>query len=418
MKLKFVLLSLICACAINLSGCHCESGSKYLVKPTGQYSVGFEDFHWIDQKRCPDFNFNGKNLDDFSSENTKHCHEIIARIYYPTEATNKSGSSYYAPLVRSLLGQFTSFSPATEKELQQWRETRSYTIEKAPIIANEKFPVLFFNPGFGCPVEQYENFIINLVSHGYIVIGINTPFINPVALPNGRIVKHAYISSQEKAAKEYYPLQLQDLAYVFAQVNVLKNSSSVFTAMDLKHVGAFGHSVGAKTVADITHAHPAWFQAAATLDLCGGKSDPGNIAHKKFDIPFLHLIAADNVARERGLVIRFDLGNHNYLIGISPEEKNHEYSLHMNFADDSTLQYAPAYQADFDYLQKHPGGEKFWLGSGNGWEITESVNTYLLKFFDMYLKNETAPEFKQCKTLTKNTYVKCGDATTKVIFLH
>ena len=79
---------------------------NYLKKPTGQYGVGFEDFHWVNQNACPDVNFNGKNQDDFSQENTKHCHEIAARIYYPTMLPSEPSSPYYPPFIDSQVQQF------------------------------------------------------------------------------------------------------------------------------------------------------------------------------------------------------------------------------------------------------------------------------------------------------------------------
>ena len=48
------------------------------------------------------------------------------------------------------------------------------------------------------------------------------------------------------------------------------------------------------------------------------------------------------------------------------------------------------------------------LGTGNGWEITDSINTYLVQFFNTYLKGEENPAFKKCIPLHKDTYIKCG----------
>ena len=84
---------------------------NFLKRPTGPYRVGFEDFHWINQNVCPDFNFNGKNQDDFSPDNSKHCHEIVARIYYPTASKKQSYSSYYPPFVNATLQEIQASVP-------------------------------------------------------------------------------------------------------------------------------------------------------------------------------------------------------------------------------------------------------------------------------------------------------------------
>ena len=50
------------------------------------------------------------------------------------------------------------------------------------------------------------------------------------------------------------------------------------------------------------------------------------------------------------------------------------------------------------------------LGTGNGWEITDSINTYLVHFFNTHLKGKENSAFKKCGPLYKNTYIRCGPA--------
>lgn len=44
------------------------------------------------------------------------------------------------------------------------------------------------------------------------------------------------------------------------------------------------------------------------------------------------------------------------------------------------------------------------LSEGNGWEITDAINTYLVKFFDTYLKNKENL-FNKCIPLHKDIYI-------------
>lgn len=96
--MKFKISIIICCLLFTILGYANQNTLRpantavFLKKPTGQYGVGFEDYHWINQKNCPDFNFNGKNQSDFSLDNTNHCHEIIVSVYYPTAQKTKSGS--------------------------------------------------------------------------------------------------------------------------------------------------------------------------------------------------------------------------------------------------------------------------------------------------------------------------------------
>ena len=84
----------------------------------------------------------------------------------------------------------------------------------------------------------------------------------------------------------------------------------------------------------------------------------------------------------------------------------------MNFTDYSTLQYLPAEQIALAYYKQQK--IKPFFGVGNGWEITRSINTYLLVFFNTYLKGENNVSFKKCDPLTENTILKCGMKTPQV----
>ena len=504
--LVFILGSLFTSAGYSDNHASIDPSNKttYLKKPTGPYGVGFEDFHWVNQNACPDFNFNGKNQADFSPENTKHCHEIVARIYYPTLAKSQPNTPYYPPLIASEQQTMPKQFPTISKsDLKQLTKIKSFSSEKAAIIKDKQFPVLLFSPGFGCPTELYENFITELVSQGYIVIGINTPFINLVALPNGHIVRAADFSTIKNFDKvvetKFVPLQSQDLIYVYDKLHEAPQASNLFSNMDLKHIGVFGHSIGARALADVAHAHPSFFQAIAPLDI--GFDNTGQ-SLKKFITPVMYQISSNR--KQTSFINRpiiFELGNNGYLVGISPNEKNTTYSQHMNFTDFSSLQYLPAYKAFYDHLKtqdmaagfnlkliahnltkkdiaalhkttyvlskqaetwslfiydinpytpaiplyfdinridglpdalaalaNHPIGKlteadigpikkiitslnssrAAFLGTGNGWEITDSINTYLVQFFNIYLKGEENPAFKKCIPLYKNTHIKCG----------
>ena len=493
----FVLYPLILLIQVYSPANASETSQKYfqenyLSKPTGQYGVGFEDFHWINQSVCPDPNFNGKNQSDFSPDNKNYCHEIVVRIYYPVAVQNKLSTSYYKPLIQSLKKDLSQIPGIPKDQIQQLDELTSYTSEKSPIIVGTTFPVLLFSPGFGCPTQMYENFITELVSHGYIIVGINTPFINLVELPNGHVVEAAYPTFDE-IEKKFVVLQSQDLIYVYNKIHILHRSSVLFSAMNLNQIGLFGHSIGARVLADIAHLHPSWFQAAATLDI---GSDTTGASTKKFDIPFMHAISA-NRKSDSPWPITFELGNNGYLAGFAQSEDDHNYSYHMNFSDLSTLQYLPAVEGMTKYSREHVmdgfsltlmshdptdadtrnfgkaayvlikkdnewslawynGKEKIGdsikvnsikdleialsnlpnkapeelsdseidqvrqiiiarhrktaeiTGTGDGWDINDSIRTYLVKFFDNFIKYKEDPAFKDCTKLHKDTYIHCG----------
>lgn len=467
--------------------------NHFLSKPTGEYGVGFQDFHWINKSMCPDPNFNGKNQIDFSSENKNHCHEVMVRIYYPTLKQNNFDTSYYRPFIKAQQETLKQIPGVTKNQIEQLNEIKTYSIEKAPILKQKTFPLIFFSPGFGVSSETYENFITELVSNGYIVVGINSLFISGnIELPNAHVTKPVMTFNTDEILNKYLPIQSNDLIYVYNQIQLHHQLNSLFQTMDLHRIGAFGHSLGAMAVHDDVRKHSNWFKAAVTLDVGVNQ----NV--KKFDIPFMHIVSANYL----GMVpITFELGHNNYLVGITPNKHNYDYSYHMNLSDVSTLEYLSAYQSLSTYLKQilakgydlklmshNPTVEDSnhfyratyvlvqnnnqWslsyyeaqnkvmdipldnrikgldsaikelppkspekitpsemkslqkiisavfvrtytqFGTGNGLQITNSINSYLVQFFNTFLKSEDNPAFKNCNQLTKNTFINCGNEST------
>lgn len=492
MKSKYFILCVLISIAQMCNATNSKFVTdNYLSRPTGQYGVGFEDFHWMNENVCPDPNFNGKNQNDFSADNKNYCHEIMVRIYYPTAIQNKPSSPYYRPLIKFFQDHLRQIPTIPEDQIVKLNDVKSFSMQKAEIFRGKRFPVLLLSPGFGCPAQMYENFVTELVSHGYIVIGINTPFINVTELPNGHVVQPAHPSSNE-IESIFVILQSRDLTYVFDKIHSLYRSSSLFSAMDLKQIGLFGHSIGARALADVVHAHPNLFQAAATLDI---GFDSTGASLKNFDIPFMHEISSNRISDSADSTT-FELGHNGYLVGLAPSEEDHNYSYHMNFSDYSTLKYLPALNGEQEYLRQHVmdgfsltmlshdpteadtshfdkaayvliktdnnwnlawynGKEKIGQlpassikildlalaalpnkapeelsdteielirniimtrhrataeisGTGDGWELDNSIKNYLVKFFNTFLKHEEDSAFKNCKVLSKNTYIKCG----------
>lgn len=92
------------------------------------------------------------------------------------------------------------------------------------------------------------------------------------------------------------------------------------------------HSLGGITVDAMAHKHPNWFLAASASDT--GAAWTKKI--EKFSMPFMHELAANWLVSHPILTI--ELGNKGYLVGISPRQQDHNYTVHMNFSDFSTLQ--------------------------------------------------------------------------------
>lgn len=463
--------------------------TDYLLKPSGQYNVVFKEIHWVNNSICPDPNFSKVNRKNFSPGNKKYCHELMARFYYPTTFNTNAGTPYYRPLVSVEQSSLKKIPIMKLEDVKQLGQLKSYTIEGAPVVGKEQFPVVLFSSGLGGQTQLYENMITELVSHGYIVIGINSVFINgDILLPNNTVVSTIEAKNWDVVSKTILPVLEQDISFVYKKIHD-PTQDPVFKAMDLKHIGALGHSIGGRAIAHVAQQHGQWFQALLTLDM---EVHMGSYQPKNSMMPSMHIISAYWRSAFNWQSLQYHLNKNGYLVTLSPSANNKHYSYHMNFTDLSTLQYLPAYQVAmkynhsrlvkgedvliktrFDLLDKlddinrplyliekegnswgviyyEPGkkAEKIDLemipglqvaldhlslthltesqlipikkmihayhqgfgnnlGKGNGYEITEALNLYVVDFFNVFLKNEKNP-FRGCTSLTSNTHMECG----------
>jgi dienelactone hydrolase len=411
-KTKFLLFIFI---AVNA---YCQTvnsetiaENQYLVKPTGPYQVSFKDYHYINTNICPDARYTSNTQSYFSPDNGKFCHEIMVRIYYPSNNhTSAPYTTYYKPALQRFKSNVLSDPEIDLNQVGELDSLLSYTKVELP-VAGGRFPVILFSPGLGTTVQLYENIFTQLASHGYIVVGISSLFISgDIQLPNNKIVEPQFDGNN--LFFSVYPIQLSDLEYVYKQIH--KSDKKVFKAMDLEHIGVLGHSLGGLAVVDAAHKNQNWFQAVATMDE-GSMPEPeaSAIFYSKLTTPVLYLWSA-------GVYERLTKNSHipaqdidaAYTVAITPALTNMTYSGHQNFNDSSTLQYQPLMKKSYEYLYRKNPGPRF-IGDGNGFDITNTINTYLLNFFDFYLKNNGNGynPFTGCNPIAKDSLMTCGPTT-------
>jgi len=388
--------------------------NPYLAKPKGPYQVSFKDYHYINTKICPDANYTSSNQSYFSPDNPNHCHEIMVRIYYPSNSfTSEPYATYYKPALQGIKLNVLGDPEIDPNQVGQLDSLLSYTKPKLP-VAEGSFPVILFSPGLGTNVQIYENIITQLVSQGYIIVGINSLFISGnIQLPNDKIVQNQFDGN--KSFLTVYPVQLSDLEYIYKQIH--KSDKRVFAAMDLGHIGVLGHSLGGLAIVDAAHKHQNWFQAVATMDE-GSMPEPAasEIYYSKLTTPVLYLYAAYSYFwRTQSLHTPTQDIDAAYTVAITPALTNSTYSGHWNFMDLSTLQYQPLIKKSFDDYNRKNSGPRF-IGDGNGVDITNTINAYLLNFFNFYLKNNGNGDnpFTGCNPLNplaKNSLILCGPST-------
>ena len=418
---------------VNIVGCNSgstqsNSGSSttYLTKPTGAYGVGYQTFYYINTNICPDPYYNESTTASFSPDNINHCHEFVASVFYPTNAiTSTATTPYYLPSVIQLQNALFSLPNLTKSQIANAINPIKSYITSGATVAAGKFPVILFTPGSGDQAETYQNIITQLVSNGYIVIGIDSVFVSGnILLPSGIITQFPprdtipncsfYNCTPEQLAiiaqfqESQISIQTSDLYYTISQFESNKNDNVTLQAMDFTHIGGLGHSLGARLINELTLNDPTLFKAAATLDVAPIGNNQDHRLVTTIPIPFLFTMSAsfkDLVFPPNTL---FEFNKNTYYVGLSPNIQNQDYSEHLNYTDYGTIQYQPLISDLFSIMALTSPG--LFLGNGNGYNIINSVNIYLLQFFDTYIKNKPNDVFNttNCNILTSNSYIVCG----------
>ena len=414
-----VLFTIITACNSNVGTSSTNTISQsqslspqqnFLAKPTGQYGVGFKDIHFQDNSRCPDLLSPQAKDSDFSPENINHCREIMVRVYYPTISI-RTNTPYYQPLIKRFKNLVTGSPNVESIDVQEFILLKSYAFENATPIKGKNFPIVLFSHGAGGNVEEYENEITNLVSYGYIVVGVNSFFIGDyIALPNAHIVfKEKTITDTDISSS----MQL-DIMFIYNSLNkidIIKNG-------DLNDIGVFGHSLGARASSDLIRKNFRLFKAGVSLDDGIYMSDVHNKAVIKdgFDIPFLHIISGQIFSQinNGGATLTFNLNKDNYLIGLAPNNQILQktippfYTMHAEFSDENTIKDIPVMKKWIQDYVSATGVSPY--STADSTYIVNLINTPLVQFFDTYLKGKPNPVFNNntCVPLSANTIISCG----------
>lgn len=112
-------------------------------------------------------------------------------------------------------------------------------------------PVVLFSPGMSCVYNDYLFLINDLVSNGYVVAGVNHPYISGTCVfPDGHIV---YTTNNWLGDEIVGPMQGADLSFCVDKLTALNanDTSGIFQGkLDMDKVGAYGHSQGGMAISN------------------------------------------------------------------------------------------------------------------------------------------------------------------------
>lgn len=255
--LRRISLALACVFAVWRDPSAKADTAPALPPPTGPNAVGRVTYHWIDSSRG----------EDLASDPSAR-RELIVDVWYPAETVPGRASADYLPDftdLRRAAGEAAlrdEFGPAYEAVAAG--RLRTHSVENAPFAGRlGRCPVLIFSHGFGVLSRTYTSQLEDLASHGYVVAAIaHTYETMATVFPDGRAVALAtepWKASQtsEEASIAYENGRMKwwadDISFV---LDALEHEArrrpprAPFAGhLDLRRVGAFGHSAGGRAAA-------------------------------------------------------------------------------------------------------------------------------------------------------------------------
>ncbi len=238
-----------------------------LPAPVGELKVGTQVFHFVDPSREETF---GKTATG--------KRELMVQVWYPAQA----GTGKYAPFIPDtrILRYMAANYGLPGFTFQHLKYISSHAYSGAEVSsAQTSYPLILGNPGFGSSRFLHTSQAENLASHGYIVAVIDHAY-NTFAteFPDGRITTsttndlfspdHDYrteIGNRDKLGK----VLTVDVSFALDQFELIQSGhipSQLKGRIDLGHVGVFGHSIGGATAYDAAY-DP---RIAVGIDIDGG----------------------------------------------------------------------------------------------------------------------------------------------------
>ncbi|WP_417449415.1 alpha/beta hydrolase family protein [Kordiimonas sp.] len=375
--------------------------------PTGPYGVGYSRAVLVDQSRAE------------SATGDADDHRALAvQVWYPATVPLGAEAMTLVPEPAQAARMMAMNLDLPLETFDYLNDIKGHSFAGAPVADGRRFPVLVYSHAFGLFSAENSQLMEQLASHGYIIFAIDHPFqaawvnlgegksatFNPAAYldpdmtpEKGAALEAALVGMHKAADYEGYlslarefilgqqsyvkgiSLWLDDTDFVIDQLEAkaVPAFAQLYHAMNMERLGVFGMSYGGAT-AGMTCLHDS--RCKAGINIVGVQFGEHDM---KFPItvPFMMLNSDQNYytgETGRGVPVNFEANDF-----VFHEAKGPVYSLtvadakHMNFCD-------------LAHLMPEGKGEAFF-GSVSPDAVNKVVNTYVLAFFDRYLKGKSTP---------------------------
>ena len=346
--------------------------------PNGEYSIGTRIFTWVDESRYEDF-----TPIDYDKR------RIVVQVWYPIKKRDVERMSYidnYKLRINPIADQFGDIGipkKAISLILSDVKNIKTNSEYDAPIDINpsKQFPLIIFSHGLGGMKNQNSIQIEKLVSDGYVVIAPDHAFdANITIFEDSQIApfKSAeYDPNTKYTIEDFYAYRIPqiqtrslDLSFIIDEVEKKQKNldEKLWNMIDLEKIGVFGHSFGGGTSL-ITSYRDDRVDASIALD---GWIEPvpNEIVDTGIDKPFLYIGRPE---WEDSL---------NYYKLDKLIENSHSIGEKVILSDTKHFDYT-----DTPYFNDITKKIKV-SGAMSSSVIVDTLNYYLVNFFDKYLKSK------------------------------
>ena len=353
-----------------------------VAKPTGEYQVGTQVIHMVDNDRSA-----------WYGQESSNPREIMVRVWYPAQPQE---GDLKAPYVynEKLIGDMVSEGFGIPKYLMKnLRNINGNSWSEAQPV-NEKFPVIIFSHGIGGLKTQNTTQMEEMASHGYVVFSCDHAYDAGVSIfPGDRIIFGKTNIPDNLTKEEKWNMRRAQLDYRAADIQFLLDemdrenflSVALKNSLDLEHIGVFGHSFGGGTSVVVA-------SVDERIDACFGLDAwflpiPSNVLNSDLNKPFIHLGQVSWKEKENYLKLDTLAGN-NSAWSVRLDVRG---ATHYDFTDFS----------QFSKLTK-----KYGSGMIAPPRIRKITNSAIREFFDHYLKNGPALALETYEKLYPELIIK------------
>ena len=359
-------------------------------KPTGKYAVGTVTYCVTDPDR-----------EEIFITNKHQVRQIPIQVWYPAENTSGTNYAPYIPEATKVSEAISELLLIPKALLYPLQFKRSNALEKAPISKEKsQYPVLLYLTGlYGhrC-ISTFQ--IQELVSQGYIVVGIDCPMAVALAtFPDGSTLKSLPRTLIDPMLNEslteenpllnyngktfeggliaYFAKDVSRVIDFLMKLNTNDPNNPLYNKLNLDRLGAFGVSLGGVIVSEAS-----WRDRRIKASLIMESPIPKKIAQTGLPVPTMVITRpAEAMRAERkksGGWTESDIEQH-----LSTMR-----ALFENTAESEFVQLPDMFHVDFtDVPLWVPFAQLLGLSGRTPIEEThDKLNSLTLKFFEEYLR--------------------------------